>query len=171
MIPTRNTRPIAVLWPWQTLNFGVLPLPYHCRNTDYHVCCTSLPRVPSVLVRASMFWAVQNFLPRPTQLRSFLTSSRVYNAAVARLQREQHRLFHVRPRFDVFWPWLSRQVLSDQGFMLWVYGHCQYLHSYTQCGDQLQTSESAVCRRQILTTNVVHRAVRVKLVTVLVYTC
>ena len=114
-----------------------LPLPEHGLSRVLHVLTTCL----SVLVRALMFWEVQNFLPRPTPLRSFPTSSRVYNAAVARLQREQHRLFHVGPRFDVFWPWLSCQVLSDQGFMLWVYGHCQYLHSYTQCGDQLQTSD------------------------------
>ena len=74
------------------------------------MCCTSLPRVPSVLVRALKFWAVQNFLPRPTSFRSFPTSCHVHNATVARLQREQHRLFYVRPLFDVFWPWLSRKV-------------------------------------------------------------
>ena len=113
VIPTRNTRPITVLWP---LNFGVLPrlttsksLPEQGLSRVFHVCCTSLPRVPSVLVRAPKFWAVQNFSPRLTPFRSFPTSCHVYNAAVACLQREQHRLFHVRLLFDVFWPWLSRQ--------------------------------------------------------------
>ena len=61
--------------------------------------------------------AVLNHYPRAS---AFPTSCHVYNAAVARHQREQHRLFHVRPHLDVFWPWLSRQVLSDQGLRLTV---------------------------------------------------
>ena len=33
------------------------------------MCCTSLPRVPHVVGRGKKFWAVQNFLPRPTPLQ------------------------------------------------------------------------------------------------------
>ena len=63
-------RVTPVRWPCSVrdrpINFRVSPSFNHCRNTDYHVCCTSLPRVSPVVVRGLKFWAVQNFLPRPT---------------------------------------------------------------------------------------------------------
>ena len=49
--------------------------------------------------------------------------------------------------------------------MLWVYGYYKYVYPYI-CGDRLQTSESEVYRvyrRQILTSKVDPRAVRVEL--------
>ena len=92
----------TIFWPWISRlvlsdNHALTVTRFnHCRNTDYHLCCTSLPRVPSLLVRAQKFWAVQNCILRTTPFRSFSTFCHVYNAAVARLQCEQHRLFHVR---------------------------------------------------------------------------
>ena len=122
MIPTRNTRPIAVLWPWQTAKLCLLTTSYHVLITAGTRIITCVSRVLYVLTMCAIRACPRSnvlrssiFIPRPTPFRSFPTSCHVYNAAVARLQREQHRLFHVRLLFDVFWPWLSRQVLSDQG--------------------------------------------------------
>ena len=50
------------------------------------MCCTSLPRVSPVVVRGLKFWAVQNFLPRPTPFRFFSASCHVYKSTVARLK-------------------------------------------------------------------------------------
>ena len=58
--------------------------------------------------------------------------------------------------------------------MLWVYGQHKYVNSYsagidfsrqnlTYTGDKLWSSECDVCRRQILTSKVDPRAVRVKI--------
>ena len=52
----------------------------------FHVCCTSVPRVPPVVVRGLKLWAVQNFLPRPTPFRFFSASCHVYKSTVARLK-------------------------------------------------------------------------------------
>ena len=57
-----------------------------CVSRVLHVCCTSLPRVPPVVVRGLKFWAVQNFLPRPTPFRFFSASCHVYKSTVARLK-------------------------------------------------------------------------------------
>ena len=57
-----------------------------CVSRLFHVCCTSLPRVPPVVVRGLKFWAVQNFLPRPTPFRFFPASFHVYKSTVARLK-------------------------------------------------------------------------------------
>ena len=45
--------------------------------------------------------------------------------------------------------------------MLWIYGHWKYFYSL-QRGDRLKSSESDVCRRQILTIKVDPRVVGVK---------
>ena len=50
------------------------------------MCCTSLPRVPPVVVRGLKFWAVQNFLLRSTPFRFFSASCHVYKSTVARLK-------------------------------------------------------------------------------------
>ena len=50
------------------------------------MCCTSLPRVPPVVVRGLKFWAVKNFLPRPTPFPFFSASCHVYKSTVARLK-------------------------------------------------------------------------------------
>ena len=55
-------------------------------SSVFHVCCTSLSRVPPVVVRGLKFWAVQNFLPRPTPFRFFSASCHVYKSTVARLK-------------------------------------------------------------------------------------
>ena len=57
-----------------------------CVSRVLHVCCTSLPRVPPVVVRGLKFWAVQNFLPRPTPFRFSPASCHVYKSNVARLK-------------------------------------------------------------------------------------
>ena len=59
-----------------------------CVSRVFHVCCTSLPRVPPVVVRGLKFWAVQNFLPRPTPFRFFSASCHVYKSTVARLKHD-----------------------------------------------------------------------------------
>ena len=59
---------------------------FTCVSHVFHVCCTSLPRVPPVVVHGLKFWAVQNFLPRPTPFQIFSASCHVYKSTVARLK-------------------------------------------------------------------------------------
>ena len=93
----RNTRPMTVLCPRQTPKLLCLTASPQvlitagtriitCVSHVLHVCCTSLPRVPPVIVRGLKFWAVQNFLPRPTPFRFFSASCHVYKSTVARLK-------------------------------------------------------------------------------------
>ena len=60
---------MTVLCPWQIpktfASYPVSPSFNHYRNglsRVFHVCYTSLPRVPPVVVRGLKFWAVQNFV-------------------------------------------------------------------------------------------------------------
>ena len=86
-----------VWWPCSALdrplNFRVLPrlpkfqlLPKHGLSHVFHMCCTSSPRVPPVVVRRLKFWAVQNFLLCPTPFRFFPASCHVYKSTVAHLK-------------------------------------------------------------------------------------
>ncbi len=95
--PTRNTRPMTVLCPWQTSKLSRLTVSNQvlstagtrtiaCASRLLHVCCTSLPRVPPVVGCGKKFWAVQNFLPQPTPSRFFPASTRVYKSTIARLK-------------------------------------------------------------------------------------
>ena len=60
---------------------------------DYHVCFTCVSRMLHVFTTCvtrgcpwAKFWAVQNFLPRPTPFRFFSASYHVYKSTVARLK-------------------------------------------------------------------------------------
>ena len=64
------------------------------------MCCTSLPRVPPVVVRGLKFWAVQNFLPRPTPFRFSPASCHVYKSTVARFKLDIKARSHSALRLD-----------------------------------------------------------------------
>ena len=89
-----RTRPMTVLCPWQTPKLSRLTASPQVLITTgtrimtcFHVCFTSLPRVPPVVVRGLKFWAVQNFLPRPTPFRfSPRSATHVYKSTVAHLK-------------------------------------------------------------------------------------
>ena len=76
-----NTRPMTVLCPWQSAKLLRLTTSNQllitagtriitCVSRVLHMCCTSLPLVPPVAGCGKKFWAVQNFLLRPTPCKS-----------------------------------------------------------------------------------------------------
>ena len=93
MIPTRNTRPMNVLCPRQTPKLSRLTASPQVLITTGTRIITCVSRVLHVFTTSvtrgcpwAKFWAVQNFLPRPTPFRFFSASCHVYKSTVARLK-------------------------------------------------------------------------------------
>ena len=93
MIPTRNARPMTVLCPRQTPKLSRLtasPQVLITAGTRIITCVSRVLHVFTTCVTRgcpwAKFWAVQNFLPRPTPFRFFSASCHVYKSTVARLK-------------------------------------------------------------------------------------
>ena len=108
-----------VRWPCSArdrpLYFRVSPrlpkfysLPEHGLSRVFHVCCTSFPSVPPVVVRGLKFWAVQNFLPRRTPFRFFSASCHVYKSTAVRLKLDINANNIVCFTGDNFWTGFGR---------------------------------------------------------------
>ena len=120
VIPTRNTRPMTVLCPWQTPNLSRLTAFPQVLITNKTRIITCVSRVLHVfttcaargcpranILNSSKIFAASDVVPIfPRVLpRLWIDCS----SSWTRHQREQHRLLHGNPFFDGFWPWNHAQ--------------------------------------------------------------
>ncbi len=98
---------------------------------NYHVCFTCVARLyhvcrPWSVGRGKKFWAVQNFLPRPTPSRFFPASCHVYKSTIARLKLDINAKNIVCFTGNNFLTWFGRKALCDRASTL--------RHGYKQHG-------------------------------------